>query len=181
MATFAVETTINTPVQEVWRVLADIGNIHRWNPGVVESHLTGDQAEGVGACRTCDLGRNNFLDEKNLFQSESYLNYQGLKLVNRFDANSFLTITRIIDRHDLSRGRVELADVMASIKAKALCIGIDTDILYPAHEQQEIVQMLIDARYFEIKSPDGHDAFLIEFEQMSRAIKPFLDSIVEEK
>ena len=70
---------------------------------------------------------------------------------------------------------------MASIKAKALCIGIDTDILYPAHEQQEIVQMLIDARYFEIKSPDGHDAFLIEFEQMSRAIKPFLDSIVEEK
>ena len=64
MATFAVETIINMPVQEVWYALADIGNVHRWNPTVVESHLSGGQAEGVGACRTSDLGHNNYLDEQ---------------------------------------------------------------------------------------------------------------------
>jgi uncharacterized protein YndB with AHSA1/START domain len=64
MATFAVEITIDTPIQEVWRALSDIGNIHRWNPGVVNSYLIGDQVEGVGTCRTCDLGHNNYLDEK---------------------------------------------------------------------------------------------------------------------
>jgi uncharacterized protein YndB with AHSA1/START domain len=64
MATFAVEITIDTPVREVWQALSDIGNIHRWNPGVVESYLTGEQTEGIGARRTCDLGQNNFLDEE---------------------------------------------------------------------------------------------------------------------
>ena len=64
MATFAVDITIDTPVQEVWQVLSDIGNIHRWNPGVFNSYLTGDQTEGVGTSRTCDLGHNNYLDEK---------------------------------------------------------------------------------------------------------------------
>ncbi|MBN2426055.1 MAG: homoserine O-acetyltransferase [Calditrichaceae bacterium] len=120
---------------------------------------------------------NGYLDEANLFQSESYLNYQGEKLVNRFDANCFLAITRAIDWHDLSQGRTSLEDVMKTITARALCIGIDTDILYPAHEQQEICQLLTNAQYHEIQSTDGHDAFLIEFGQLTEVIKPFLNSI----
>jgi homoserine O-acetyltransferase len=123
----------------------------------------------------------DYLEAGNLFQSESYLNYQGQKLVNRFDANSLVTISRIIDLHDVSRGRGELTEVMKTIEAKALCIGIDTDILYPAHEQQTIAEMLTNAQYFEIRSADGHDAFLIEFDQLSRAITPFLDSVSQEK
>ena len=64
MSTFATETKINAPVSEVWAALADIGGIYRWNPGVQGSHVTTEQAEGVGACRRCDLGGKNYLDEK---------------------------------------------------------------------------------------------------------------------
>ena len=64
MGTFATSTTVNAPVTAVWQALADIGNIYQWNPGVKASHLTTEQAEGVGACRYCDLGGRNFLDEK---------------------------------------------------------------------------------------------------------------------
>lgn len=64
MSTFSVTTMIDAPVTAVWAALADIGNIARWNPGVEASHLTSQQGEGVGACRYCDLGGKNFLDEE---------------------------------------------------------------------------------------------------------------------
>jgi uncharacterized protein YndB with AHSA1/START domain len=64
MASFTTETKIEAPVEEVWNALADIGNIYRWNRGVVDSHLTSDEAAGIGAARYCDLGGNNYLDEQ---------------------------------------------------------------------------------------------------------------------
>ena len=64
MNSFATKTTINAPVNQVWSALADIGNIYAWNPGVVESHTTSEQSEGLGATRYCDLGGKNFLDEE---------------------------------------------------------------------------------------------------------------------
>ena len=63
MGSFAVHTHIQAPVAAVWRILDDIGTIHRWHPGVVDSHLTTRQASGIGACRRCDLGGSNYLDE----------------------------------------------------------------------------------------------------------------------
>ena len=63
MSTFETQTTVNAPVESVWRVLADIGSISKWNLGVVESHVTTDEVEGVGAGRYCDLGGRNYLDE----------------------------------------------------------------------------------------------------------------------
>lgn len=63
MATFTVDTRIDAPVDAVWRVLADIGSIASWNPGVVESRVTSDAAEGVGSSRRCELGGRNYLDE----------------------------------------------------------------------------------------------------------------------
>lgn len=64
MSSFATKTTINAPIENVWSALADIGNIYAWNPGVVESHTTSEQKEGLGATRYCDLGGKNFLDEE---------------------------------------------------------------------------------------------------------------------
>ncbi len=64
MATFTAEVRIDAPVEVVWDVLADIGAIDAWNPGVVESHVTSEAADGVGACRRCDLGGKTYFDEE---------------------------------------------------------------------------------------------------------------------
>jgi homoserine O-acetyltransferase/O-succinyltransferase len=121
--------------------------------------------------------QKDIFNSDNIFQVESYLNYQGLKLVGRFDANTFLNLSKAMDLHDVSRDRGSLEDVLGSIKQPTLCIGIDSDILYPAHEQKAISANIPNAEYAEIDSVYGHDAFLIEFEKMDKIITPFLERI----
>lgn len=109
------------------------------------------------------------------FQIESYLRYQGQKLVERFDANTYLSLTRAMDLHDVSAGRGSVKDALGEVKAKVLCVGISSDVLYPVVEQQQISETLPHGRYAEIDSIHGHDAFLIEFEALNGLIRRFLE------
>lgn len=114
------------------------------------------------------------------FQVESYLHYQGDKFTRRFDANSYLYITRALDLFDLSiDGSLEAG--FSGVKASFLIISVSSDWLYPPYQSEEIVRALsandADVRYCEIQSKYGHDAFLLESGQMTYLIGSFLDQL----
>jgi homoserine O-acetyltransferase len=118
-------------------------------------------------------GETGRFDAGNLFQVESYLHYQGEKLGKRFDANTYIYLSRAMDLHDVTLGRAALPEVLGGVKARMLCIGVSSDIRYPVAEQKELVRFAPNARYAEIDSIHGHDAFLIEFDQFTAIIKEF--------
>lgn len=121
------------------------------------------------------VGRGTFSGESPAqFEIQSYLHYQGEKLVDRFDAATYIAITRAMDHHDVCRNRGSLKDVLGSLRARTLCVGVTSDILYPVDEQKEIAALIPGARYEEIDSPHGHDAFLIEFNRLNELIRDFL-------
>jgi homoserine O-acetyltransferase/O-succinyltransferase len=117
------------------------------------------------------------LDPDNAFQVESYLRYQGKKLVERFDAATYIHLTWAMDQHDISRERAAFEEVLGAIQVPALCAGITSDVLYPAHEQRELARLMPRSRYVEIDSIHGHDAFLIEWDQVMAAVRRFLVEI----
>ncbi|WP_440948153.1 homoserine O-acetyltransferase MetX [Methanosarcina sp. T3] len=115
------------------------------------------------------------------FQVESYLNYQGDNFTKRFDANSYLYITKAVDYFDLAKNG-SLIEGFSGVTAKYLVISISSDWLYPPYQSQEIVSALtangVDARYEEIRSQYGHDAFLLEEGQLNYLIRSFLSHIL---
>jgi len=119
------------------------------------------------------FGRELKNPEDSYYQVESYLDYQGKKLVDRFDANCYLVLTEIMDTHDVGRNRGGHIPALRSIIQPSLIIGIDSDILYPPEEQQELDEHILNGKYYEINSENGHDAFLIDFEQVKKALEQF--------
>ncbi len=112
------------------------------------------------------------------FQVESYLEHQGRTFVDRFDANSYLYITKAVDYFDLSKKHGSLKKAFEKTNARFLVISFTSDWLFPTSQSKEIVQALIqagrDVSFCEIESPCGHDAFLLEFETQTKIVKSFL-------
>ena len=108
-----------------------------------------------------------------VFEVESYLTYQGQKLVDRFDANTYVRLSRAMDLHDMARGRGNMRKVLDEISIPVLMVGIDTDVLYPPKEQKELAKLLPNGSYRELRSRYGHDAFLLEFDVLNEIITSF--------
>ncbi|KZV75238.1 homoserine O-acetyltransferase [Peniophora sp. CONT] len=117
-----------------------------------------------------------------VFSAQSYLRYQGDKFTARFDANCYIHITRKLDTHDISRDRapedmdddLSLAHALRQLPPKALVIGVQSDGLFMTSEQREIAAHAPEAELVIIQSPDGHDGFLLEFEQLNTHILRYL-------
>jgi homoserine O-acetyltransferase len=114
------------------------------------------------------------------FQIESYLHYQGQRFVERFDANSYLALTRAMDYFDLTDAHGPLPQAFAKTNSRFLVVSYTSDWLFPTSQSQEIVRALVQARRHvtcsELQSPFGHDAFLIDSElpKLERMVVPFL-------
>lgn len=107
------------------------------------------------------------------FEVQSYLRHQGAKINSRFDANTYVTLTHAMHTHDVSRGRGEYLDVLASISQPTLVVSVSTDALYPPEEQQLLAEHLPAASYEILDSLHGHDGFLIETEALGKKIARF--------
>jgi homoserine O-acetyltransferase len=112
------------------------------------------------------------------FQVESYLRHQGVSFVDRFDANSYLYITRAMDYFDLAEEHGRLADAFGGTTARFCVVSFDTDWLYPTAESRAIVHALNAAAapvsFVELKAPFGHDSFLLEVPALDRVVRGFL-------
>jgi homoserine O-acetyltransferase len=113
------------------------------------------------------------------FSAQSYLRYQGSKFVKRFDSNCYIAMTRKLDTHDVSWGRTAtIAEALALIEQPTLVLGIESDGLFTFAEQEELAEHIKGARLERIDSPEGHDAFLLQFEQVNHYILDFLREVL---
>ena len=117
------------------------------------------------------------------YEVEGYLRYRGDSFVKRFDANSYLYITKAMDNFDATQWR-PLQDSLQGLKTKVLVIAFKSDWLYPAYQSKEIVKACkrsgIETTYCEVDSTYGHDAFLLEIEEETHLISHFLKKVFHE-
>jgi homoserine O-acetyltransferase/O-succinyltransferase len=109
------------------------------------------------------------------FKVQSYQKYQGQKLANRFNALSYLSLSKMRDSHNVGRKRGGIEAALKNIKSKTLIVGIQSDILFPLEEQVEMAKHIPNAKLEVIQSKFGHDGFLIEFDQMHTLLQKFMD------
>ncbi|WP_372755489.1 homoserine O-acetyltransferase [Labilibaculum sp.] len=108
------------------------------------------------------------------YRASSYQRYQGEKLARRFNAYSYWHLSKIMDSHDMGRGRKSVEAALSEIEARTLVIGVNSDQIFPIQEQKFIADKISNAKFLEINSIYGHDGFLLEQEQLSKVLKAFL-------
>jgi homoserine O-acetyltransferase len=117
------------------------------------------------------------------FEVESYLRYRGSQFVNRFDANSYLYITKAMDYFDLTGGQGSIAAALEPARARFLVISFSSDWLYPSYQSQDLVRALRsrnhDVAYVELEANYGHDSFLVDVAEQSALVTGFLSSAYE--
>jgi homoserine O-acetyltransferase/O-succinyltransferase len=116
------------------------------------------------------LDDNDFIDT---FKVQSYQRYQGAKLRTRFNALSYLSVSKTMDSHNVGRNRGGLTKALEQIKADTLIVGIQSDILFPIEEQAALAAYIPKSRFEVINSKFGHDGFLIEFDQLLSLFEKF--------
>jgi homoserine O-acetyltransferase len=191
IATAARHSPQQIAFNEVGRqaILAD----PNWNEG---QYYSGEQpSKGLGVARM--VGHITYMSDTSMafkfgrragangkshpfgtgFEVEDYLQHKGLTFVDRFDANSYLYITRAIDEYDATGGG-NLAERFERLNARVLVLSFKSDWLYPSYQSREIVRACkkagVDVTYCEIESTYGHDAFLLEVEAQSNLVSHFL-------
>jgi homoserine O-acetyltransferase len=114
------------------------------------------------------------------FEVESYLRHQAESFINRFDANSYLYITRALDHFDLTAAYGSLEQAFAGVEAETLSVGFTSDWLFPSAQNREIVLALLRsgkrASYAELSTNLGHDSFLLQSEELYALVRSFLGS-----
>ncbi|KIV91659.1 homoserine O-acetyltransferase, variant [Exophiala mesophila] len=143
----------------------------------VDPQFTGTTEFPVPVAPT--LSRSNSRPTSHYYSAQSYLRYQGSKFVTRFDANCYIAITRKLDTHDVSRGRAaSVAEALAMIEQPALVLGIESDGLFTFAEQEELATHIPNGQLNKIESPEGHDAFLLQFEQVNSYLLSFFRRVL---
>ncbi|MBC7744724.1 MAG: homoserine O-acetyltransferase [Flavobacterium sp.] len=120
-------------------------------------------------------------DKKTGFKASSYQNYQGEKLVKRFNAYSYYLLSKTMDSHNVGRKRHSVENGLKKIKAKTLVIGISNDVLFPFIEQRLLASNILNAQLVELSSFYGHDGFLIETEILTKEIGNFIKNSKHDK
>jgi homoserine O-acetyltransferase len=114
---------------------------------------------------------NDKLDD---FRASSYQRYQGEKLANRFNAFTYWLLTKMMDSHNVGRGKESVELALQKIKADTLIVGIENDVLYPISEQKFLAANISSSKFEKIHSLFGHDGFLVEFDQFKKIVGNFL-------
>jgi len=119
------------------------------------------------------------------FDIEGYLDHHGAKLVRRFDANSYLVLTRAMDLHDVGRGRGGIGAALQRVQARCLTMSVASDALYPPHQQEELRDGLraagVACTHTVVESPHGHDGFLLEPEQVGAGLRSLLEEVASDQ
>lgn len=124
-----------------------------------------------GYAKTQTNPGNHITDE---FLAASYQRYQGEKLANRFNAYSYVVLSKAMDAHNIGRKRPSIEIALQQIKARTLLIGIESDLLFPVKEQEYLADWIPNAYFGKIDSDFGHDGFLVENKQLTDLIADFL-------
>lgn len=114
-------------------------------------------------------------DKTDDFRAATYQRYQGEKLANRFNAFTYWLLSKMMDSHHVGRNRGNAEEALKQIRAKALVIGIENDILFPLAEQKYLAQHIPNATLEVISSNYGHDGFLVEFDQLKKIITHYFN------